>query len=78
MNVNYMMAVMHQEIFGLVIPVRRVASDGEAIELTNDSDYGLTASTWTKDFVKGGELMLRLESRTACINWYDYRNPTLA
>ena len=77
-NVNHTMAVMREETFGPVIPVQRVASDDEAIALMNDSDYGLTASVWTKDIAKGEELLPQLEAGTAFVNRCDYPNPDLA
>ncbi len=40
--------IMHQEIFGPVIPVNIVDSLDEAIERANDSEYGLTSSIFTK------------------------------
>ena len=36
------------EVAARVIKSRQVVSDEEAIELMNDSPYGLTASVWTK------------------------------
>lgn len=36
-----------EETFGPVIGIQPVSSDEEAIQLMNDSPYGLTASIWT-------------------------------
>lgn len=77
-NVDHTMAVMREETFGPVIPVQRVASDAEAVKLINDSDYGLTASVWTKDIAHGEKLLLDLEVGTAFVNRCDYPNPDLA
>ena len=40
---------MREETFGPVVGIMKVRDDDEAIELMNDSPYGLTASIWTTD-----------------------------
>ena len=46
-GVDHTMAVMREESFGPVIGIMKVASDGDAVRLMNDSDFGLTAAIWT-------------------------------
>jgi acyl-CoA reductase-like NAD-dependent aldehyde dehydrogenase len=77
-NVTHDMRVMREETFGPVIPIMKVSSDDEAIALMNDSDYGLTASVWTKDIQSGEELIERIEAGTVFINRCDYPSPDLA
>ncbi|KAL2801920.1 Aldehyde/histidinol dehydrogenase [Aspergillus granulosus] len=77
-NVSHDMRVMREETFGPVIPIMKVSSDDEAIALMNDSDYGLTASVWTKDIQAGEELIGRIEAGTVFINRCDYPSPDLA
>ncbi len=48
-GVTHDMRIMREEIFGPVIPVVAVDSEDEAIELANDSEFGLGASVWTSD-----------------------------
>jgi acyl-CoA reductase-like NAD-dependent aldehyde dehydrogenase len=74
-NVNHEMAVMTEETFGPVIPVMKVKNDKEAIKLMNDSQFGLTASIWTKDVNKGHELMDDVEAGTVFVNRCDYPAP---
>lgn len=69
------MDVMREETFGPVIPVAKVKDDEEALRLMNDSDYGLTASIWTKDIARGEELIDQLEAGTVFVNRCDYPNP---
>jgi acyl-CoA reductase-like NAD-dependent aldehyde dehydrogenase len=77
-NVNHDMAVMKEETFGPVIPVMKVKSDEEAVKLMNDSEFGLTASIWTKDTGKGYELCEGVEAGTVFVNRCDYPSPVSA
>jgi acyl-CoA reductase-like NAD-dependent aldehyde dehydrogenase len=45
-NVNHQMSVMKDESFGPIIGIMKVNSDEEAIELMNDTMYGLTAGVY--------------------------------
>lgn len=74
-NVNHDMAVMTEETFGPVIPVMKVKDDAEAIKLMNDSEFGLTASVWTKDVEKGHQLIDDIEAGTVFVNRCDYPAP---
>ncbi|KAJ6104992.1 hypothetical protein N7486_003681 [Penicillium sp. IBT 16267x] len=77
-NVDHSMITMKEETFGPVMPIMKVSSDDEAVQLMNDSDYGLTASVWTKDIAEGEELIDRIEAGTVFINRCDYPAPDLA
>lgn len=77
-DVTHKMEIMKDETFGPVIPVMKVKSDEEAIELMNDSQFGLTASIWTKDTTKGYELAADVEAGTVFVNRADYPAPDLA
>lgn len=74
-HVDHSMTVMKDETFGPVIPLMRVSGDDEAIQLMNDSDFGLTASIWTKDTAKGFELADSVEVGTVFVNRADYPSP---
>lgn len=74
-NVNHEMLVMTEETFGPVIPIMKVKSDEEAIKLMNDSEFGLTASIWTKDTAKGAELAESVDAGTVFVNRCDYPSP---
>lgn len=76
-DVNHSMRVMTEETFGPVIPIQVVESDEEAIQLMNDSIFGLTASVWTKDEVKGEDLCDRIEAGSTFVNRADYPDPVL-
>ena len=77
-NVNHNMRVMTEESFGPVVGIQKVSSDEEAIELMNDSEYGLTASIFTRDIEQGVALGQQVETGTFFINRCDYLDPELA
>jgi acyl-CoA reductase-like NAD-dependent aldehyde dehydrogenase len=78
LGVDHSMNVMHEEIFGPVAGVMKVAGDEEAVRLMNDSDYGLTACVWTSDAEAGEALGGRIETGTWFMNRCDYLDPALA
>ncbi len=77
-NVNHSMRVMMEETFGPVVGIMPVASDEEAIQLMNDSPYGLTAGVWTTDEAAALEIGSRIETGTLFMNRCDYLDPALA
>ena len=77
-NVNHSMSVMSEESFGPVVGIMSVSSDKEAIEMMNDSDFGLTASVWTKDEASALEIADQLDTGTVFMNRCDYLDPQLA
>ena len=66
------MRLMHEEIFGPVVPVIVVADEAEALERANDSNFGLGASVWTADRAKGERIARRIESGMVWINDHSY------
>lgn len=70
--------VLNDETFGPIIPIVKVFSDEEAIAKINDSEFGLTASVWTKDTAKGEALGDEIEAGTVFVNRADYPDPSLA
>jgi acyl-CoA reductase-like NAD-dependent aldehyde dehydrogenase len=76
-DVDHQMAVMREESFGPVVGIMKVRDDDEAIQLMNDSPYGLTASLWTTDLDRAAELGDRIETGTVFANRCDYLDPAL-
>ncbi len=76
-NVNHLMRVMRDETFGPVVGIMSVKDDDEAIQLMNDSDFGLTASIWTQDTDAAEALGARIQTGTVFMNRCDYLDPGL-
>jgi acyl-CoA reductase-like NAD-dependent aldehyde dehydrogenase len=76
-NVTHEMRVMRDESFGPVVGIMKVSSDEEAIELMNDSEFGLTASLWTKDVERAQTVGDQIETGTVFMNRADYLDPGL-
>jgi acyl-CoA reductase-like NAD-dependent aldehyde dehydrogenase len=77
-GVDHRMRVMREETFGPVVGLMKVAGDAEAVRLMNDSDYGLTASIWTRDLAAAERLAPKVEAGTVFANRCDYLDPLLA
>jgi len=54
-----------------------VEDDEHAVELMNDTVFGLTASVWTADHVVGAALARRVRAGTVFVNRCDYVDPSL-
>lgn len=67
-GVNGGMKVMRDETFGPVLPIEVVDSVDEAIAKANDSEYGLTASGWTRDPRLAERLQRELSAGAVTIN----------
>jgi acyl-CoA reductase-like NAD-dependent aldehyde dehydrogenase len=78
LDVDHGMPVMREEIFGPVAGIMRVQSDEQAIELMNDSQFGLTAAVWTADAVAAAHIGSQVDTGTWFMNRCDYLDPALA
>jgi acyl-CoA reductase-like NAD-dependent aldehyde dehydrogenase len=71
-GVTHEMRIMREEIFGPVLPIVTVDSEEQAIELANDSQFGLGASIWTKDRAKGERMSHQIESGMVWVNDHSF------
>ncbi len=67
-NANNDMRAMQEETFGPTLPIATFSTEEEAIRLANDSEFGLTASVWTRDRAKGERIARQIEAGSVCIN----------
>ena len=66
------MRPMQEETFGPTLPICTFATDEEAIALANDTEFGLTASVWTRDIARGRRIAEQIEAGSVCINEHLY------
>jgi acyl-CoA reductase-like NAD-dependent aldehyde dehydrogenase len=71
-GVDHTMRCMTEETFGPTLPIMTFGSDEEAVTLANDSDYGLTASVWTRDRKRAAWFAERLEAGSVTVNDHMY------
>ena len=71
-GVTHEMRIMNEEIFGPVLPVMIVDSEEQAVELANDSEFGLGASVWTTDRAKGERIARRIQSGMVWTNDHSF------
>ena len=62
------MRAMQEETFGPTLPIATFKTEAEVICLANDSEFGLTASVWTRDLTKGKRVAEQIEAGTVCVN----------
>jgi len=62
------MRVWKEEVFGPCLPVVKFKSEEEAIELANDTPYGLGSRIFTNDKEKAARVASRIQSGTVEIN----------
>jgi succinate-semialdehyde dehydrogenase/glutarate-semialdehyde dehydrogenase len=71
------MPVYGQETFGPVLAIIRVNSTEEAIEVANDSDFGLGGSVWTKDLARGEAVARKIHTGAMFVNENTKSDPRL-
>ncbi|WP_311267550.1 aldehyde dehydrogenase [Sphingobium sp. WCS2017Hpa-17] len=62
------MKLFRDESFGPVVGIIRARDEAHAIELANDTDYGLSASVFTRDTARGLRVARRIQSGICHIN----------
>jgi len=67
-DVTDRMRVMREETFGPLLPVVKVRDADEAITRANTSEFGLSASVWTRDHARGIAVAQRLQTGSVQIN----------
>jgi acyl-CoA reductase-like NAD-dependent aldehyde dehydrogenase len=64
-DVDHSMLLMREESFGPIIGIQSVADDDAAVELMNDTEYGLTAGVYTQDERRARRILARVNAGTS-------------
>ena len=70
-NVNHSMKIMKEESFGPVTGIQKVNNDEEAIQLMQDTEYGLTAAVYSASFERAEKIMNKMNTGTVYWNCCD-------
>ncbi len=65
---NADMPIVQHETFGPVLTVQIFDTEAQALELANNSEYGLAASIWTRDIDRSLRVARELEAGTVWVN----------
>ncbi len=67
-NVNHSMAITRDETFGPVVAVMPFKTEDEAIQLANDSPFGLSASVWSRNLDRAERVARSIRTGNVSIN----------
>ena len=70
-NVNHQMNLMKEESFGPITGIQKVKDDNEALQLMQDTEYGLTAAVYSQSFERAEALMKQINTGTVYWNCCD-------
>ena len=76
-DVDHSMDLMREESFGPVIGIQKVSGDAEAVQLMNDTRYGLTAGVYTPDAARAKALLAQVNAGSVYWNCCDRVSPRL-
>ena len=74
-NVTEQMTAFRQELFGPVAAIISARDAQHALELANDSEFGLTATIFTQDLERARQMTDELETGGVFINGYSASDP---
>jgi succinate-semialdehyde dehydrogenase/glutarate-semialdehyde dehydrogenase len=67
-NLGPQAAIMREEIFGPVLGIVRFSTEDEAVEIANNTEYGLVSYVFTENLARGHRMIEKLETGMMGLN----------
>ena len=77
-DIDQQSTLVQTEQFGPVLPILKFTDAEEVVNATNQSEYGLGGSVWTRDLAFAQKLALKMETGTVWINSHSDLSPQAA
>ena len=77
-NVKEGVALVDEEQFGPVLPIVKFSDINDVIQRTNNTNFGLGGSVWSKDIEKAQNIASQMETGTVWINSHSDLSPAAA
>jgi phenylacetaldehyde dehydrogenase len=68
---------MREEIFGPVVVATPFDTEAQALQLANDTDFGLGASVWSQDLARVQRLTAGIKAGTVWVNTHNMLDPSM-
>lgn len=62
--------VVREEVFGPILSIQRFKTEDEAVQLANDTPYGLASGVWTQNISRAHRMVRRLQAGVVHVNCY--------
>ncbi len=76
-NVQQHAQIVREEVFGPVVAVMPFDREDDAIEMANDTPYGLAAGLWTSNLNRAHRMVDRIKAGTVWVNCYRVASPAV-
>ncbi|WP_068083950.1 aldehyde dehydrogenase [Novosphingobium rosa] len=76
-GVNNGMRIAREEVFGPILSIIKFKDEEDALRIANDTDFGLAAGVWTKDFGRAFRMSEKLQAGTVWVNSYRMLSVTM-